>query len=171
MKIIKVDTNNQVNGDGLRCVIWVSGCIHNCKGCHNPETHDYNFGHDITDEERNIILQQLLSEEISGVTLTGGDPFFTLNQAGLVELCKWIKQVAPLKNIWCYTGHCYEEIKHTELIEYIDVLIDGKYDEAQNWGPGKHLWRGSENQRIIDVQQTRWTGVFKLLYNEKEEEN
>ena len=99
MKIIKVDKNNQINGDGLRCVVWVSGCSHNCKGCHNPETHDYNFGHDITSEEKELILQQLLNPEIDGVTLTGGDPFFRLNQDGLVELCKWIKDVAPLKTI------------------------------------------------------------------------
>lgn len=171
MKIIKIDRNNQVNGDGLRCVIWVSGCTHNCKGCHNPETHNYNFGHDITNAERDVILEQLLSSEISGVTLTGGDPFFSLNQDGLIELCQWIKQVAPLKTIWCYTGYRYEDIKHTKLIEYIDVLIDGKYDETQNWGPGKHMWRGSENQRIINVAQTRWTGVLTILYDKNEEEN
>ena len=80
MKIIKIDKNNQVNGEGLRCVVWVSGCTHNCEDCHNPETHDYNFGHEITEEEKNIIMEQLLSDEISGVTLTGGDPFFPLNQ-------------------------------------------------------------------------------------------
>lgn len=167
MKIIKIDKNNQVNGDGLRCVVWVSGCSHNCKGCHNPETHDYNFGHDITSEEKELILQQLLNPEISGITLTGGDPFFKLNQDGLVELCKWIKEVAPLKTIWCYTGFLYESIKDTQLINYIDVLIDGKYEESLNWGPGTIKWRGSENQRLIDVQKTKWTGMLTILKDEE----
>jgi anaerobic ribonucleoside-triphosphate reductase activating protein len=85
----------------------------------------------------------------------------------LVELCKWIKEVAPLKTIWCYTGFLYEKIKNTELINYIDILIDGKYEESLNWGPGKIKWRGSENQRIIDVKKTKWTGVLTVLKDEE----
>ena len=170
MKIVKIDKNNQVNGEGLRCVVWVSGCTHNCEDCHNPETHDYNFGHEITEEEKNIIMEQLLSDEISGVTLTGGDPFFPLNQWELTELCKWMKSIAPFKQIWCYTGFKFEEIKQTKLIWYIDVLIDGKYDKTKNPGLGKTKWRGSTNQRIIDVKKSLWSGIATNFYNENDEE-
>ena len=82
-------------------------------------------------------------------------------------MCKWVKEVAPLKTIRCYTGFLYENIKDTQLINYIDVLIDGKYEESLNWGPGTIKWRGSENQRLIDVQKTKWTGMLTILKDEE----
>lgn len=152
MRIIKIDKNNQVNGDGLRCVIWFAGCAHKCSGCHNPETWSFDCGHDITTQDMNTIYDQLERDEISGITLSGGDPIY--QQKELVPFLKQIKTNFPNKTIWCYTGFIYEEICSSPVMEYIDVLIDGPYVAALNPGLCKVLWRGSTNQRIIDVQKS-----------------
>lgn len=159
MNIIKIDKNNQVNGDGMRCVIWFAGCEHNCPKCHNPETHNPFAGHLYTEQDELEIRMQLEKEEISGVTLTGGDPFFSLNQDNALEICKMVKKDYSNKNIWCYTGYPFEFIKHTELIKYIDVLVDGNYIDSKNPGIGKLRWRGSKNQRVIDVQKSLLYGA------------
>lgn len=152
MKIIRIDKNNQVNGDGLRCVVWVSGCENHCPGCHNPETWDYNCGHQITAQESELLFNQLSSPEISGLTFTGGDPLAPRNREDAAKWFAAIKRVFPQKTIWVYTGHLFEEVK--QYLTDVDVLIDGKYVAALNPGIGKVLWRGSTNQRIIDVQQS-----------------
>ena len=152
MNIIKIDTNNQINGAGLRCVIWVSGCEHHCKNCHNPETWDYNVGHSITSEDWKIIKQQLSSPEISGITLTGGDPLSVKNRYATAIFTAMLKERFPNKTIWVYTGHLYEEVK--DYLTFVDVLIDGEYQEQNNPGIGKLKWRGSKNQRVIDVQKS-----------------
>lgn len=152
MRIIKIDKNNQVNGDGLRCVIWFAGCGHHCPGCHNPETWDFNCGHEMTPQDWDIIYDQLERDEISGLTLTGGDPLY--QDKNLSLFLKQIKCNFPNKDIWCYTGFKYEEIDNFQSLEYIDVLVDGQYVAALNPGIGKLLWRGSSNQRIIDVQKS-----------------
>ena len=152
MRIIKIDKNNQVNGDGLRCVIWFAGCGHKCPGCHNPETWPFDCGHEITMQDMDTIYDQLERDEISGITLSGGDPIY--QQKELVPFLKQVKTNFPNKTIWCYTGFLYEEICNSPVIEYIDVLIDGPYVAALNPGPCKVLWRGSTNQRIIDVQKS-----------------
>lgn len=156
MKIIRVDKDNQVNGAGLRCVIWVAGCENKCPGCHNPETWDYNAGHDLTIEEYRTINQQLLSPEISGVTLTGGDPMAPRNRAATAKLCYLLKRDYPTKTIWVYSGHSYETL--VDYLADVDVLIDGKYVAALNPGIGKLKWRGSFNQRVIDVQKSLKAG-------------
>lgn len=152
MRIIRIDKNNQVNGDGLRCVIWFAGCAHKCPGCHNPETWSFDCGHDTTMQDMDTIYDQLERDEISGITLSGGDPIY--QQKELVPFLKQIKTNFPNKTIWCYTGFLYEEICNSPVMEYIDVLIDGPYFAALNPGPCKVLWRGSTNQRIIDVQKS-----------------
>lgn len=152
MNIIKIDKNNQVNGDGLRCVLWISGCENHCVGCHNPETWDYHIGHPMGINDYQIIKQQLSSPEISGITLTGGDPLAPLNRAETAELCAALKRDFPTKAIWVYTGHLFEDVRQYCLS--IDVLIDGKYIPELNPGIGKVLWRGSTNQRIIDAQES-----------------
>ena len=152
MRIIRIDKNNQVNGDGLRCVIWFAGCTHKCPGCHNPETWSFDCGHDITMQDMDTIYDQLEREEISGITLSGGDPIY--QQKELIPFLKQIKTNFPNKTIWCYTGFLYEEICNSPVMEYVDVLIDGPYVAALNPGPCKVLWRGSTNQRIIDVQKS-----------------
>lgn len=163
MRIIKIDKNNQVNGDGLRCVVWFAGCGHCCPGCHNPETWDFNCGHEITIKDMDVIYDQLQRKEISGITLSGGDPLYQAKD--LVHFLKQIRFEFPDKDIWCYTGFKYENIVQLECLEDIDVLIDGPYEQELNPGPGKVLWRGSTNQRIIDLNKTRQCGEIVLLYD------
>lgn len=163
MRIIRIDKNNQVNGDGLRCVIWFAGCGHKCPGCHNPETWDFKCGHSITIEDLNTIYDQLEKDEISGITLTGGDPLY--QDKDIAPFLRQIKFNFPSKDIWCYTGFLYEDIKHFESLKYIDVLVDGPYQQELNPGPGKVLWRGSTNQRIIDVSASLDNNGI-VLYNE-----
>lgn len=152
MRIVRIDENNQVNGDGLRCVIWFAGCNHKCPGCHNPETWSFTSGHKMDFKDMVTITDQLQREEISGITLSGGDPLYQADD--LVLFLKQIKQQFPDKDVWCYTGFEYEDIAQLECLKYIDVLIDGPYEQALNPGPGKVLWRGSTNQRIVDVQKS-----------------
>lgn len=163
MRIIKIDKNNQVNGDGLRCVIWFAGCSHRCPGCHNPETWSFTSGHRMDFKDMVTISNQLQRQEISGITLSGGDPLYQADD--LASFLKQIKQQFPDKDVWCYTGFKYENIAQLECLEYIDVLIDGPYEQDLNPGPGKVLWRGSTNQRIIDLNKTRQTGEISILYN------
>lgn len=153
MRIIRIDENNQVNGDGLRCVIWFAGCNHRCSGCHNPETWNFTGGHKMDFKDMVTITDQLQREEISGITLSGGDPLYQADDLAL--FLKQIKQQFPNKDVWCYTGFNYEDISQLECLQYIDVLIDGLYKQELNPGPGKVLWRGSTNQRIIDVKQSQ----------------
>ena len=156
MNIIKIEKNNQINGDGLRCVIWCAGCSHHCPHCHNPETWDPNVGKPVGEWVYQALKEQLDKEEISGVTFSGGEPMAQKNyrEAG-TEIMKWIKKNYPNKTIWVYTGFLYEDISDLEMMNYIDVLIDGPYIEALNPGRGKLLWRGSSNQRILDVKKIR----------------
>lgn len=162
MRIIRIDKNNQVNGDGLRCVIWFAGCGHHCSGCHNPETWDFNCGHEITIKDMDVIYDQLSCEEISGLTLTGGDPLY--QDQALAPFLQQIKSNFPDKDVWCYTGFEYENITKYKSLPYIDVLIDGQYKQELNPGPGKVLWRGSTNQRIIDLNKTREKNEITILY-------
>ena len=162
MRIIKIDENNQVNGDGLRCVIWFAGCNHRCPGCHNPETWSFTGGHKMDFKDMVTITDQLQRQEISGITLSGGDPLYQADDLAL--FLKQIKQQFPDKDVWCYTGFKYEDISQLECLQYIDVLIDGPYEQELNPGPGKVLWRGSTNQRIIDLNKTREKNEITILY-------
>ena len=152
MKFIRIDRNNQVNGAGLRCVIWVSGCENQCPYCHNPETWDYNCGHDWSAEDQLTLEEQLASDEISGITLTGGDPLSPKNRTDTASFCAALKKKYPNKTIWVYTGHLFEEVK--DYLKDIDVLIDGPYKYWLNPGIGKVKWRGSTNQRVINVPES-----------------
>lgn len=155
MNIIKIDKNNQVNGDGLRCVLWCAGCNHHCKGCHNPETWDPKTGNAVTDQIYDELKEQLDQDEISGVTFTGGEATFPSSREEATKIRAWIKEHYPSKTIWVYTGYIYEDIKDLPRMQYIDVLVDGPYIAEKNPGPNKLKWRGSSNQRVIDVKETR----------------
>lgn len=150
-----VQSDSIVDGPGIRTVIWTQGCSHNCKGCHNPETHNFDGGslYDI-DDIKNEIDKYIY--ETDGVTFSGGDPMFQPMQ--ITMLAKYAKSKGL--NVWCYTGFTYEQIVtmakdnpiYMELLKNIDVLVDGKF-ELEN----RHLsliYRGSTNQRIIDVQES-----------------
>lgn len=156
MKYHNILHDNMLNGDGLRVVLFVAGCSHHCENCQNPITWDPNYGVDFDDAAKKEIFEQLDSKYISGITFSGGDPLYKGNIATITALAKEIRQKYPSKTIWCYTGGLYEEYKDEEIMEYLDVLVDGEYIEAL-----RDLtchWVGSSNQRVIDVKKTRETG-------------
>ena len=150
------------NGQGVRITLFVSGCTNHCFNCFQPETWDFNFGQPYTKETEEKILKFLDNKLVAGLTLLGGDPFEFSNQEELVNLCRLVKEKYPEKNIWAYTGFILDQDlleggkRHgpytDELLSYIDVLVDGPFvDEKKNM---MLKFRGSENQRIIDVQKS-----------------
>lgn len=143
--------DNMLNGEGLRVVLFVSGCEHNCKGCHNPQTHNPDSGIEFTDNEVNEIFEQLSKPYIKGLTLSGGDPLYKSNYETILSLCKTIKKKFPKKDIWLYTGYRIEEIPEEErdILHYIDVIADGRFVEELKDVNLPYV--GSSNQRIIKL--------------------
>lgn len=161
MNYQKIETCNIGNGLGFRLVLWVSGCRHRCKGCHNQETWDFNGGNSFTEKQEKQIIKYLKPDYIKGITLSGGDPLDINNYDAILDLCKKIKNIYPNKDIWCYTGYSYEELKEKSILNYIDVLIDGEFELDKR--DITLAFRGSSNQRIIDVKKTLATGEVKCL--------
>lgn len=150
------------NGPGVRVSLFVSGCTHHCPGCFNPETWDFNYGNPFDSDVMNEILEALQPSYIRGFTLLGGEPFEYTNQKGILPLLKEIKTRFPNKDIWCFTGYDFEKdilnnmlvkwSETAEMLSYIDILVDGEFVEAK-----KNLslrFRGSSNQRLINVQES-----------------
>lgn len=161
------------NGEGCRVTLFVSGCTNHCKGCFQPETWDFHYGQPYTKDTEEYILNLLQNPHIEGLTILGGEPFEPFNQAELVNLLHIVKQKFPEKNIWCFTGFVYDkdllkgQRKHTsatdEMLSYIDVLVDGPFILQQR---DISLWfRGSKNQRVLDMKQTLQQGSI-VLYHE-----
>lgn len=157
--IKKVDV---ANGPGVRVSLFVSGCTHKCKGCFNEEAWDFKYGHEYTKKEEDKIIELLKPDYIEGITILGGEPFEYVNQKGILPLLRRIRKELPNKTIWCFSGYTfdtdiledmcnkYEETK--ELISYIDVLVDGKFEiDKKNF---KLKFRGSSNQRIINIKES-----------------
>ena len=143
-----------LNGEGIRVTLWVSGCEHHCANCQNSFTWAIEDGIFFDEEAIFEICADLDEDYCSGLTLSGGDPLHKNNRYEIFQLIQLIKQNYPNKNIWLYTGYTYEEIskemKH--ILQYIDVLVEGRYiEELRNV---ELKWRGSSNQRVIDVQKT-----------------
>lgn len=139
-----------VDGEGIRTVIWTQGCSHNCPGCHNPGTHEFKGGFSVDVEEVCEALNTLVGQD--GITLSGGDPMFQAKQC--LKIAKYAKEIGL--NVWCFTGFLYENIienkDQKELLKYIDVLVDGKFEiEKRNI---TLTLRGSTNQRVINVKET-----------------
>ena len=162
MKYSVIKKFDVANGPGVRVSLFVSGCTHHCKGCFNPETWDFNFGQEFTEETENEILAALKPGHIRGLSLLGGEPFEPTNQRRLLPFLRRVKEVYPEKDLWCYTGYLFDEelqgdspanIETTlPMLQLIDILVDGVFIEAE-----KNLnlrFRGSNNQRIIDVQRS-----------------
>lgn len=160
MNYHNITTEDFLNGDGLRTVLWVAGCSHHCPFCQNPETHDPCSGIEFDNAAYKELVDDLSKSWISGITFSGGDPLYEGNRETVTALAKDIKEHFPDKTIWCYTGYTYEEVKDLEVMQYIDILIDGKYIEALR--NVKLWWRGSSNQRVIDIKKTRETGNICL---------
>ncbi|MDO4870973.1 MAG: anaerobic ribonucleoside-triphosphate reductase activating protein [Candidatus Saccharibacteria bacterium] len=161
MRYHNITTNDMLNGDGLRVVLWVAGCNHACPGCHNPVTWDRCGGLAFDDVARQKIFCELGKEHIDGVTLSGGDPLHPANRQAVLELTTEIKQRFPKKTVWVYTGYLWEEVCNLESMHYIDVLLDGRFVLSKRRIGLK--WIGSSNQRIIDVPKTLSTGEIKLF--------
>lgn len=143
---------DMLNGEGARVVLWVSGCTHACPNCHNPQTWDKNSGIPFTSEVVDEILQALSEPFCNGLTVSGGDPLATYNYETVLDLCKLVKNQFPTKTIWIYTGYVFDEVKvkYPEILEYIDVLVDGPYIERLR--DKKLQYRGSSNQNIIRLK-------------------
>ena len=149
-----------LNGDGLRAVLWVSGCAHACPGCPNPITWDAAGGLPFDRAAKEELFSELQKDYISGVTFSGGDPLFPANREEIAALAQEIRGRFPDKTIWLYTGYKWEEIRSLPAAQLSDVVVDGRFVEAV--ADPLLLWRGSENQRVIDVQKTRELGQVVL---------
>lgn len=164
MKYQNITHDDILNGEGIRVVLWLSGCSHRCEGCHNPITWDENNGLEFTDNEKQEIFTELSKDYISGITFSGGDPLFVNNRKEVIRFISEIKEKFPNKNIWLYTGFTLEDILEWNLdISGIDVLIDGKFIKDL-YSPNLH-WIGSSNQRIIDVKRSLRENKI-ILYKE-----
>ena len=149
-----------LTGDGLRTVLWVAGCDHHCPFCQNPETHDPCSGILFDHAAYVELMEDLKKDYISGITFSGGDPLYERNRETVTDIAKEIREQLPEKTIWCYTGYVYEDIKDLEIMNYIDVLVDGRFVQALK--DDKLFWKGSSNQRVIDIPRTRETGKICL---------
>lgn len=152
MRYHNITKDDMLNGDGLRVVLWVAGCNHCCKGCQNPITWDPDGGLLFDEAAKNEIYEQLDKPYISGITFSGGDPLHPNNRLDVREFMAQIKQKYPQKNIWLYTGEVWENIYDDPLMQYVDVVVDGEF-HLEERDVNLH-WKGSENQRVIDVQKT-----------------
>lgn len=169
----EIKKSDIANGTGVRVSIFVSGCTHCCKGCFNPETWRFDFGKEYTDETEKEILDALEPNYIQGLSLLGGEPFEPQNQKVLVKLLKKVRRELPNKNIWCYTGYTFEELTGKtesraftdvtlDMLSNIDVLVDGEF--VEDLKDISLLFRGSSNQRIIDVKSSLETNNVVLKY-------
>lgn len=143
---------DMLNGEGLRVVLWLSHCIHNCPGCHNPQTHAADSGICFDEAALEEIFTELQQDYTAGITFSGGDPLSPINRKPVLALCERIRKEFPSKNIWLYTGFEWEDICHLSGIEHVDVVVDGPFVLAQK--DNTLPYRGSTNQRIIDVKAT-----------------
>ncbi len=157
-KIRKMDISN---GTGVRVSIFFQGCSFHCKNCFNPETHDFQGGEEFTDETIKKVLELCKPDYIAGLSMLGGEPLHPINIEGATKLAKEFKKAYPNKNLWVWSGFLFEQLKDKEIFKYIDILVDGQFVDEQ-----KNLmlkFRGSANQRIIDVQQSLKTGKTVVL--------
>ena len=153
-----------LNGEGLRVVLWVSGCNHHCKGCHNPQTWGVDSGKEFTNKDMIELLAEIDKEYISGLTISGGDPLHPDNWETVHLICKVVKTSFPDKTVWVYTGYKWEEIVQdlcfTDFAEYVDVIVDGEF--VEELAEVNYPYAGSTNQRIIDVQESLKQGEVIL---------
>lgn len=149
-KIRKMDISN---GPGVRVSIFMQGCTFNCKNCFNKDTHDFNGGKEFDDSTIQRVLELCDNENIDGLSILGGEPMHPNNIEGTTKLAKAFKEKYPNKSVWSWSGYTYDNyLKDKEVVKYLDVLVDGQYKDELNNPTLK--WRGSENQRVIDVQKT-----------------
>lgn len=158
------------NGPGIRVSLFVSGCTHRCQGCFSADTWNFQYGQPFTEESANEVLDMLAPDYVAGLTLLGGDPTEPVNQRALLPLLRSVRQQFPQKDVWVYSGYVYEDFLHggraeceatEEFLSLCDVMVDGPFIQAK-----RNLmlsYRGSENQRIIDLNETRKSGRVSEL--------
>ena len=160
------------NGPGIRVSLFVSGCPHACPGCFNEIAWNYAYGEKYTEEVEEKVLTALSKPEIQGLSLLGGEPLYPANLRAILQLLRKMKERLPKKDIWCYSGYTYEELlsregeekeELDELFSYLTVLVDGRFIEAEK--DITLLFRGSKNQRLILVEESRRRGEI-VLYRE-----
>lgn len=152
MRYHNITTDDMLNGDGLRTVLWVSGCNHRCQGCHNPVTWDPECGLPFDEAAEQELFDKLSEDYISGITFSGGDPLLPANRDEITRLAKLVRERFPDKTIWLYTGYNWEDINTLDVIPFVDVLVDGRFEKSLF--DAKLHWKGSSNQRVIDVKET-----------------
>ena len=164
------------NGDGLRVVLWLSGCSHHCFNCQNPQTWDVNSGIPFDESAKEELFRELDKDYISGLTLSGGDPLHEANLDGVLDLVNEFRLSLPNKSIWLYSGYDYQKVmrqlpnlatkenynmyKRQQIIKQCTVMVDGRYIDSQR-NPSKK-WAGSDNQRVLDIQQSLQKGEIVL---------
>ncbi len=170
MNYAEIKTCDIANGEGVRASLFVSGCTHHCKGCFNEIAWDFAYGKNFDEETQQYILRELEPDYIAGLTILGGEPFEPVNQRGLLTFLERVKSQYPQKNIWCYTGYLYDTdlqiggrayCECTDaMLKLVDVLVDGPFVESQL--DIRLRFRGSSNQRLIDMNKTRQCGQVCL---------
>lgn len=162
MRYNKIRKMDIADGPGVRVSIFMQGCTFNCKNCFNSETHDFNEGKEFTDETINRVLELCDNEYIEGLSILGGEPMHPNNIEGTTKLAKAFKEKFPKKNVWAWTGFLFDkDLKGKEVLKYIDTLIDGQYiDELKD---PTLKWKGSSNQRVIDVQKSLLNNSVVLI--------
>lgn len=138
------------NGDGVRVSLWVSGCPHACHNCHNQTLWDKNYGKPFTYDSLKGLMKLLEKDISKGLSILGGEPLAPYNIDAVTKICRVCKKLYPNKSIWLWTGYSYEEVKDHEIMNYLDVLVDGKFIEELK--DPKLRYRGSSNQRVINVK-------------------
>lgn len=153
MRYNKIRKMDIADGPGVRVSIFTQGCSFNCKNCFNQETHDFNGGKEFNDETLNHVLDLCNNEHIEGLSILGGEPMHPQNIEGTTKLAKAFKEKFPNKSLWAWSGYSFDkDLKNKEIAKYLDVIVDGRYeDDLRN---PKLKWKGSENQRVIDVQKS-----------------
>lgn len=161
MNYLAIYKASLADGEGWRTVLFVSGCHHHCKECHNKESWNPNAGRPFTEKTKEFLFS-CMNDQMAGITISGGDPLYRKNIKPVTELCKEFKEKFPDKTIWLYTGNLYRDIKDLEMMKYVDVVVDGEF--RPDLKDTTLAFRGSSNQRIIDTH----TGK-KLIRSYKEE--
>lgn len=141
------------NGPGVRVSIFMQGCSFHCKNCFNKETWDFEGGQEFTDDTINKVLELSNKPEVKGLSILGGEPMHPTNIEGTTKLAKAFKEKYPEKTIWTWTGFKYEDIKDKDVFNYVDVLVDGQYKDELHDPTLK--WKGSSNQRVIDIKESK----------------
>lgn len=165
MNFHKITTNDIANGIGIRVVLWVSGCEHHCKECHNPQTWNINSGIPFTQKDYTTLYKALDKPYINGITFSGGDPLHINNRETIYQISTALRKDLPSKTQWLYTGYSWEEVKDLPIINNLDVLVDGEFEIDKK--DITLLFKGSSNQRLIDVKSTMKNNKIVIWQNKE----